>query len=152
MNIRAATATDAPALARAHALAFDGGWSAVDFAALMQSAGALALLAEDGGEVMGFILGRAVGDEAEILTFAVAPAARRRGLGRALVEALARAASRAGAAALFLEVAEDNEAARGLYEAWRFVPAGRRRDYYGRPQGHRVDALILRRALNSGGA
>ncbi|HEX8232870.1 MAG TPA: ribosomal protein S18-alanine N-acetyltransferase [Caulobacteraceae bacterium] len=149
--MRRAIRADAEALARAHAAAFDGGWSADDIAALLQAAGALALLTEDDGEASGFILGRSVADEAEILTIAVAPAARRQGLGRALVEGLARQARLAGAAALFLEVAEDNGAARALYQGCGFVLAGRRRAYYGRPGG-RADALVLRRTLNSGGA
>lgn len=149
MNVRAATSADAEALA--HAGAFDGGWDAADIAAFMETAGTIALLAEERGAVQGFILGRIVADEAEVLTLAVAPGARRRGIGRALAEALAGSARAAGAAALFLEVAQDNAAARGLYESRGFALAGRRRAYYGRADGRRVDALILRRALNSGG-
>ena len=89
-------------------------------------------------------MGRAVAGEAEILTLAVEPAARRQGLALALVTAAAGAARMAGAQAMFLEVADDNVAAIGLYEAAGFTRAGVRRGYYDRgPQGY-VDALVMR--------
>lgn len=48
-----------------------------------------------------------------------------------------------GATRLFLEVAEDNAAARALYDRLGFEPAGRRPRYYSRPNGPAVDALLL---------
>ena len=150
MILRPATPEDADKLARAHAQSFDASWTAPDIAALMAGSGAFALLSEDeAGEATGFILGRALGGEAEILTLAVAPRARRSGLGRALVEALAGEARALGAKALFLEVAADNGAAISLYDQAGFLRAGVRKAYYARPGGPRMDALILRRALNS---
>lgn len=149
MIIRAATGADAERLAEAYAEAFEDAWTAAEIAALMQADGATSLLAEDERGIGGFILGRAVAGEAEILAVGVAPANWRQGLGRALVEALARAAGELGAEALFLEVAEDNAAALALYAGAGFAAAGRRRAYYGRPGGDRVDAVILRRALNT---
>jgi ribosomal-protein-alanine N-acetyltransferase len=148
MILRPATPDDADELARAHAEAFDASWTAQDIAVLMQGSGAFAILSEDeDGKATGFILGRALAGEAEILTLAVAPQARRAGLGRALVEALAGQASALGAKALFLEVAADNTAAIALYESAGFSGAGRRRAYYARPGGPRMDAMILRRSL-----
>lgn len=131
-------------LARIHAAAFavPRPWSAAEIAALLEAPGAI-LIARPGG----FALIRVAAGEAELLTLAVAPPARRRGLGRALLaEAEARAAA-AGAAELLLEVAEDNAAARALYAAAGYLPAGRRRGYFALPGGGRVDALVLRRAL-----
>jgi ribosomal-protein-alanine N-acetyltransferase len=96
----------------------------------------------------GFILVRSLGPEAEVITLAVAPAARRRGLGRALVETAAAAVAAGGAEALFLEVAADNAPALALYESTGFVRAGHRRGYYARPPGPAVDALTLRRMLS----
>jgi ribosomal-protein-alanine N-acetyltransferase len=151
MILRPATPDDAEKLARAHAEAFDASWTAPDIAALMAGSGAFAILSEDDrGEATGFILGRALAGEAEILTLAVAPRARRAGLGRALVEALAEQARALAAGALFLEVAADNEGAIALYEDVGFVRAGRRKAYYARPGGPRMDALILRRPLGGG--
>lgn len=134
---------DAAALAALHAAAFESPWSAGELAALLAAPGVFAL-AEPGE---GFVLARVAADEAEILTLAVAPAARRRGLGRRLTEAAAELAAAQGAASLFLEVAEDNAAGRGLYAAAGFVEAGRRPGYYARPGTAAVDALILVRKV-----
>lgn len=143
MKLRPAWDHEAGDLARVHAQAFDHPWSASEIAELMGSPGAFAMIAEDAAPAA-FILCRAVAGEAEILTLAVEPAARRQGLARALVEAAAGVARIAGAEAMFLEVADDNVAAIGLYEAAGFGRAGLRRGYYDRgPQGY-VDALVMR--------
>ena len=125
-------------LAALHAEAFDAPWSAEAFADLLGQAGVVLE-----GENDGFILIRAVADEAEILTLAVRPPARRQGLGGRLVEAASGRATALGATRMFLEVAEDNVPARGLYRALGFEAAGRRPRYYPRPGGPAVDALIL---------
>ena len=91
----------------------------------------------------GMILARVAADEMEVLTLAVPPVVRRRGVGRALLETAIAWAKSCGAAVAFLEVAEDNLAARGLYARAGFLPAGRRPRYY--PNG--ADALVLRRPL-----
>lgn len=128
----------AQGLAALHAQAFATPWDAAAFADLLAQAGVVLEVEDDG-----FILIRAVADEAEILTLAVRPEARRRGLGARLVRSAAERASAAGATRLFLEVAEDNAAARGLYEAMAFQAAGRRPRYYPRADGSAADALIL---------
>lgn len=133
-------------LADLHARAFERSWSAVEFADLMDALGVTALEAEDG-----FILIRAAGPDAEVLTLAVAPEARRRGVGRGLVERALAAAAEMGADTMFLEVAADNAAALALYKATGFERAGVRRGYYTRPEGPKVDALTLRCALNRAG-
>ena len=129
------------ALAALHAEAFDTPWDAASLTALLDSPGVFAVEQPDG-----FILIRVVADEAEILTLAVRPAARRSGLGGRLVEAAVVRAAALGAERMFLEVAEDNVAARALYARAGFREAGRRRSYYARSDGSREDALIL--ALN----
>ncbi len=136
-------------LAELHAEAFDLPWSADDFQDLFATPGTFALAADN---LDGFIMLRAVADEAEILTLAVRPSARRRGLGLALVTAAQDAAARRGADALWLEVAADNTAALALYDRAAFDEAGRRRSYYRRLDGSRMDAVLMRRALNTAGA
>lgn len=143
MKLRAAWDHEAAELARVHAQAFDHPWSASEIADVMHGPGAFALVFEAAAPAA-FILCRAIAGEAEILTLAVEPAARRKGLARALVEAAAGAARMAGAETMFLEVADDNVAAIGLYEVAGFARAGLRRGYYDRgPQGS-VDALVMR--------
>lgn len=129
---------DAARLAAVHAEAFDAPWDAAALATLLSQPGVFAVRADDG-----FILCRTVLDEAEILTLAVRPSARRSGLGARLTRAAAGLAARDGATRLFLEVAEDNAAARALYARAGFEQTGRRRRYYARPGGDAVDALLL---------
>jgi ribosomal-protein-alanine N-acetyltransferase len=141
-EIREVFMADAPGLAALHAEAFTDPWTTEALSRLMTIKGAFALANEDG-----FVLARALAGEAEVLTLAVRPAARRQGLGRALVEAVATRAIDAGARSLFLEVAADNGAALGLYRECGFVPVGRRGAYYRRASGPAMDALVLRRTL-----
>lgn len=115
-------------------------WSAGAFAAALAQPGAL-LLASPGA----FLLGRVAAGEAELLTLAVAPESRRRGLARALCERFAAQARAAGAGAAFLEVAADNTAARGLYARCGWTAAGRRPRYY----GPGLDALVMRLDLTA---
>ena len=141
MSLRAAPAEDAAILAGLHAAAFDKPWSAGEIAALMTTPGVFALTVD----LQGFILCRSIAGEAEILTLAVVPAARRLGVGRALVEAAAGLAATQAAGSLFLEVAHDNVAALALYAAAGFERVGLRKGYY--LSG--ADAVVMRRALNT---
>jgi ribosomal-protein-alanine N-acetyltransferase len=97
---------------------------------------------------VGLILMRAIAGEAEVLTLAVEPSHRRRGVARALLRAGLTQAAASGAEEVFLEVAADNVAALALYRAEGFREAGHRGGYYRRPGGAAVDALVLRRTLN----
>ena len=144
MKVEPAALHRADALAVLHATAFDKPWREPEIADLMRSPGVV-VLETDGG----FIMIRLLGDAAEVLTLAVAPAARRRGVGRALVQAGVAAAGEAGAASLFLEVAAGNVAAVALYESEGFERAGVRRSYYARAGQEPEDALLLRRTLNT---
>ncbi|MGA0603334.1 GNAT family N-acetyltransferase [Caulobacter sp. KR2-114] len=150
-TLRPAGAGLAVAMAATHALAFDAPWRAGEIADLLAAPGAFALAIGDGDDagddLAGFILCRAIAGEAEVLTLAVAPAMRRQGLARALLEAAILTAAAGGAEAMFLEVAEDNAAAIGLYAGAGFARVGLRRGYYDGPAGRR-DALVLRRDLN----
>ena len=136
--------TDSDALAAIHAEAFDAPWDATSLSALLASPGVFAVEEADG-----FILIRVVADEAEILTLAVRPAARRRGVGARLTGRGALEAARAGARRMFLEVAETNTAAMALYGQAGFVPSGRRKGYYPSTDGRRVDAVVMSLDLSS---
>ena len=123
-------------------------WDGAAFAALLALPGRCALIAAEGGAPAGFVLLGVVADEAEVLTLAVLPEARRRGIGSALVTAAAAAAARDGAVRLLLEVAADNRAARALYAGAGFVEVGRRSRYYARG-AVAEDALVLALRLSS---
>lgn len=94
--------------------------------------------------VEGFCAFWLVGDQAHINQLAIHPDRRRQGLGRHLIEAVAREAARLGAGELTLEVRESNAAALALYEATGFVREAVRKNYYTNPVEH---ALILSRRL-----
>ena len=128
-------------LAVIHASAFDTPWDAAAIGALLDMPGA-----ELETEPDGFLLWRRAADEAEIVTLAVRPEARRRGLGGQLLDRTVTRARAQDVARLFLEVAHDNDAALALYASRGFEQAGRRPAYYARPGRAAADALIL--ALN----
>ena len=154
LAVRAVGGERASAFAALHLQAFDRAWTAIELQRLIEGPCTFALEAAREGSAdledpLGFIVVRAVAGEAEILTLAVHPDARRQGLGRSLVQSAATTAEVLGAEAFWLEVAIDNAAAIGLYTAAGFQAAGRRPHYYARPGGERVDALVMRRLLNS---
>ena len=132
-------------LARLHARLFDPAWDAPSLMRLLENPGSTALVALAGNpkSTAGFVMGQIAADEAEILSIGVAPEFQRRGLGRRLVEGLARAVKRAEVKRLFLEVAADNDAAFALYRGLGFTAVGLRRGYYERKAGPPIDGLTL---------
>ena len=98
----------------------------------------------DDGALLGWAGVMVVGDAAEILTVGVVPAARRRGIARALIDALLDHARTRGATEAFLEVRVDNDGARALYASEGFAEIAVRRGYY---DAGRVDAVVMRRAI-----
>lgn len=135
---------DAAELAAIHAACFitPRPWSAVEIAALLDSPHAF-VATESGG----FLIGRAIAGEAELLTVAVLPDRRRLGLGARLVQAFLAESKLREAETAFLEVAARNTAAIGLYHRAGFVETGRRKGYYRDPTGESDDALILSRSI-----
>lgn len=145
LTIAPAAPDRSPIFAALHGTCFNRGWRAAEFEAFLHDNAVLGLEAcLPSGELAGFIVVRRAGDEAEILTIAVAPALRRRGIGGALLQSIIAWLAGENILALFLEVAGDNAAALTLYRAQGFVDAGRRRAYYARTGMAAADALVLR--------
>lgn len=147
--VEALVAADCHHLHRIHAEIFRHPWSEDDFHGLIGQATVFGFIAREEGRPDGavaFVLARLTIDEAEILTIAVSPAFRRKGLGRALMDAVLRHLHHERACALFLEVDEANIAAHALYRRLGFVKVGERPGYY-ETGGSRSAALILRRDL-----
>jgi ribosomal-protein-alanine N-acetyltransferase len=143
--IEAVGAEAAALMASLHAEAFARPWSADEIAKLLANPAVFALVSGK-TQPQGFAMGWTAAGDAELLTVAVVPDARRRGLGAALVTAAGVAALVRGAASMHLEVAEDNEAARALYAKLGYKEAGRRHAYYAGERGA-VDAIVMRRTL-----
>lgn len=149
VTLRAIGLCDPAVLSALHALSFpEEPWSAESFASLLAMPGACGSIALEEGEPLGYILCRTAVDQGEIISLGVVPAARRRGVGRLLLDAVLDDVRKDGVDTMFLEVAEDNAAGRALYAAAGFVPISRRPGYYIRPDG-RVTALVLRATLTA---
>ena len=140
---------DADAMATVHAAAFPGGevWTASEMIGLLDQPANLARGLRDGPNLAAFILVQYVRDEAEILTLATAPQARRRGFARTLLQALEQELAPSGLATWQLDVRADNSGARAFYEALGFQTDGVRRNYYKRLEGGRIDAILMSKAV-----
>ena len=131
--MRILSATHARDMARVHAESFERSWDALEMATHTQKDMCFGL--EQDGTLAAFVIVSIAADQAEILTIATAKAARRQGLGRALLDEVTAQLRQQDTRELFLEVAEDNPAALALYRAAGFQPIGRRPGYYRRADG-----------------
>jgi len=106
-------------------------WDAVAFAhELTLSHATLVGVDDEEGALVAFAVWWRVADETHLLNMVVAPGARRRGVGRALVERMLADARARGDTSALLEVRLGNVAAQALYERSGFTKAGLRRGYY----------------------
>jgi ribosomal-protein-alanine N-acetyltransferase len=108
-------------------------WSASMIRELIASAGVSSFIAERAGRATGFILGREVLDEGEILNLAVSKAHRRHGEGTSLTRELMKSFAARGVHRVFLEVRESNLPAIAFYQKLGFAQVGRREGYYREP-------------------
>ena len=129
------------ALAQTHAAAFTQTrpWSETEFADLLGQQGMILC-----GDAKSFILGRVIGDEAEVLTVATHPDHQRQGHALARLVAFIRRARAQGAATIFLEVAENNDAAKPLYHKEGFQSVGYRPKYYETTNDGKLGADVFR--------
>ena len=133
-------------IAKLHAQVFSPAWSEERITKLLEHPASTAFISVHSGPPrtpIGFVLAQFVADEAEILSIGVAPDWQKKGVGRRLIDGLARALQRAEAKKVFLEVAADNDAALQLYSKAGFLGTGLRRGYYERPGAAPVDAVTL---------
>lgn len=137
-TIQVAAAAHAAALAAIHRAAFPANeaWGTDAISLQLALPGTFGLFDERGG----MLLGRVASDEAEVLTLAVAPMVRRRGIASRLLLAAQAEVRARGSAAMFLEVSTGNSGALALYRRAGFIEVGRRRRYY----ADLSDALVLR--------
>ena len=119
-------------------------WKEADFMSAEKNEYALILAAVEEDMTAGYAVGYFAADEAELPSIAVSPQMRRHGIGDALLNELFNQVKARGAAKLFLEVRESNEAAIALYEKNGFITAGTRRHFYSNPE---EDALVMMKLL-----
>jgi [ribosomal protein S18]-alanine N-acetyltransferase len=139
---------DARRLAQLHAESFHRGWGEGEFEGMLTERNTLIHRLRAGTGIIGFAVSRMAADEAEILSIAVAASHRGRGLSRNLLLTHLGYLAGHGVRTVFLEVEENNQPARRLYERAGFGVTGRRERYYGQPGGEQLDALLMRRDLS----
>jgi [ribosomal protein S18]-alanine N-acetyltransferase len=144
--IRAATPLDAAHFETIHRQCFEDSWAEESFRALLSDPQVFGLLSGENAIECCLII-RAVAEEAEILTLATMPQARRQGLASLLLEAAVGELEARGVRGFFLEVAEHNRPALALYAKYGFRTVGKRPNYYVLKHGPAIHALILRRDL-----
>jgi ribosomal-protein-alanine acetyltransferase len=152
LEIRPANDSDVAAMVAIERASFSDPWTPAALASTLRYDHMRVLVAEERGELdrdgaggaVGYVVAMVAGQEAEIADLAVSPTARRRGIGRALLDRLLAELAATRVEAVFLEVRESNEGARALYESRGFRGIGRRRGYYRSPM---EDALLLKREL-----
>ncbi|NIZ12863.1 GNAT family N-acetyltransferase [Phaeobacter sp. HF9A] len=138
----------AEALAATHAAAFTQSpspsrpWSASEIADLLADR-----FTYFTGDARAFALAREIAGEAELLTIATHPDHHRQGLAAQVMQDWMQKAASRGVTDAFLEVAEDNTAARALYCRCGFGLVGIRKAYYPRPPAAAADALLMKRLL-----
>ncbi len=145
----ALTAADATRMAGVHLDAFPPGesWSARQFADLMEQGSVIARGIVHGSELVSFILIQIAVDQAEILTLATAPSQRRNGLAGNLLDQVEAELVLRGTAVWLLDVAADNAPGLEFYARNGFSTDGRRRGYYQRVEGKRVDAILMSKPM-----
>ena len=139
---------DAAALANLHGASFRRGWSEDEFERLLLERNVVTHRAMIGRQLVGFVVSRLAPPEAEILSIAVDGAHRGRGLSRDLLLTHLGHLAGHGVRKIFLEVEENNQPARRLYERMGFAVVGRRERYYQQPGGEQLNALLMRRDLS----
>lgn len=134
---------------RIHRDCFAYPWSAQDLEAMIASSAYVADGAIDStsGKLLGFVLTRCSGDEAEVMTVAVSSSSRRKGIARLLLGQHLGRLRTSRIVKIFLEVGEANQPARLLYSTFDFKAVGTRKGYYRAVDGTQSNALVLAKEL-----
>jgi ribosomal-protein-alanine N-acetyltransferase len=146
--IEPATLRDAPRLAQLHGASFHRGWGEGEFEQMLSERNTLVDRLRQGRTTIGFAVSRMAADEAELLSIAVDAKHRGRGLSRNLLLTHLGHLAGHGIRTVFLEVEENNQPARRLYDRAGFSVAGRRERYYKQPGGEQLNAVLMRRDLS----
>jgi ribosomal-protein-alanine N-acetyltransferase len=140
-EVSSAGQSDVPEIAALAAASLAQPWPARLFEQELRLAEARLWVAREGSRSIGYLSARRIADELHVLSIAVDPAHRRRGVARALLEAVLAEESTRGARSALLEVRASNLEARAFYANSGFVAVGRRPRYYANGE----DALLMTR-------
>jgi ribosomal-protein-alanine N-acetyltransferase len=148
LHIEPAEPRDADAVARLHAASFYRGWPRQDIEAYLIDPDTPTLVACDSRRrIAGFAMLRLLGDDAELMTIAVEPKYRSKGVATALLRACFEDLRMTPSKRMILEVAADNPAAIKVYSRLGFTRLSERQGYYARPDGQPATAIVMARTL-----
>ena len=145
-SVRRMRATDVDAVAHIEQASYEFPWQAHLFDDCLRARYRCFVAVDTVGQVRGYALLSVVLDEAHVLNLCVAPAWRRRGIARLLLDCMLAEAAAAQARNMLLEVRPSNRGARKLYAAYGFTRIGMRPRYYP-AAGGREDAHLLSRRI-----
>jgi ribosomal-protein-alanine N-acetyltransferase len=131
MRARRAVGSDLPSILSIESLCFPQDIAFYDKMLYFLMRHSIALVAEEEGEVVGFVMGAMRGRWGKVITLDVHPLHQRKGVGRMLMESLEARFAALGAEGSQLEVSEINQAALALYSALGYEKGARLEDYYG---------------------
>lgn len=134
------TPEDVPFISQLEEETFSMPWSPASFLQMIEQEDARYYVAEEDGQLLGGCGLLMIAGEGNISNVAVAPQARKRGVGTGLLRHLISEGDKEGLTAYTLEVRVSNEAAIGLYQKLGFVSEGIRPNFYEKPT---EDAMIM---------
>ena len=101
-------------------------------------------VAKEKNNVLGYLLGRVILDEGEILRLAVRPAFQKRGIGSKLLASFLEELKNLKIKRVFLEVSEENKRALRLYQKFNFNFLYFRKNYYEKNKALVMECEILK--------
>jgi ribosomal-protein-alanine N-acetyltransferase len=143
LHLREASKTDADTLSAIHKECFPTYWNIDAFNDFFAVAGTRAWIME-APEPIAMVVHRVQYEQADIMTIAVLPHWRRKGIARSLLTLAMEKSSQMGAKRMFLDVEDGNVAAMALYEGYGFTVLNRRKNYYRQKDGSHTDALVMK--------
>lgn len=143
ITIRDWTEKDLPKLMALERACFADAWTTEMMKNEFFRDGFCGVLAEEDGEIVGYLCGYSLFEDAELLKTAVLQERRGKGIGGLLLDAFTEKVLLQGAEKIFLEVRVSNEAALRLYVSRGFEKTRIRKRYYADGE----DALEMKREL-----
>ena len=146
ITVRHARPEESASLAAIEQACFSRPWSEYSIRSHVAGENAFSLVAEEDGSPLGVLFLSCLPPEGEVYRLSVLPAARRRGIGRLLLQKGLALEQAAGVTKMFLDVRVSNTPAIALYRSFGFTACGQRANYYHAP---REDALLMERELTA---
>ncbi len=147
-TIRAVAQESAEILTHIHEQCFPRYWNREAFTDFFVVDGTFSFLVENEFEPVAMLVYRVAFEQADILTLAVLPSWRKKGIAKLLVEKMLDGCKGLGVKKIFLEVEVGNDPAIKLYEDYDFKHISRRKLYYQQLDGSLTDALVMSRKIN----